>query len=204
MAAPQNKNISSLGLAALVLAAAMGWIVSEPQQAGADTSITEQLETYKVTGTNLRDVNRNMFAVSPITCKRMKCAGNCHYNISWKFKYDSDSDWCRMTVVNIKVILTYTMPEWVDYGGAEADLRQKWDLYYSNLLAHEKDHGKFAIEAGRMIDGELSVLKKRSCQELKEAAEALGHGRLRELNAKNEEYDLTTKHGRLQEALLHY
>ena len=70
------------------------------------------------------------------------------------------------------------------------------------MSEHEEGHAKLAREAARDIERTIGDLKRRSCQELIEAANEAGYGLLKQLKTSDEDYDAKTKHGVLQDAVL--
>ncbi len=106
--------------------------------------------------------------------------------------------------VTVTVRITTMMPRWVDYSKSPADMQRKWDTFYAHLAEHENGHAELAKEAARDIEREIGTLKRRSCQELREAANQKGSDILKQLKISNEEYDARTKHGILQDAILQY
>lgn len=169
----------------------------------AEPSITEQTLYYDVIGASIRDVNGEMFSGSPIVIKGKKYLAACYPDIKWRFTYDSDSDWCKIKSISVTARITYQMPRWTSYSKASSDLQAKWNSFYERLVEHEKGHGNLAQDTARAIERDIGNLKRRSCQELKEAANAAGSDLLKLLTTANEDYDNRTKHGVLQDAVLH-
>ena len=159
--------------------------------------------TYDVVGQSLRDINGQMFSGSPIIVKGKRHIASCHHNIAWRYTSAPDSDWCTVKTVSVAADITVTMPRWVDYASASSDMQEKWNTFYARLSEHEEGHAKFDREAARDIERGIGTAKRRSCQELKEAVAEIGYGILKRLDEANADYDARTKHGVLDDAILH-
>lgn len=171
--------------------------------AGAEVVVSEKTQLYDVTGQSLRDVRGQTFVVTPIRVNGKPYAAQCRHVIRWNYKYDSDNDWCMIKSVTVTVNITYTMPRWSGYSSASSDMQEKWNTYYARLTEHEEGHAKLAKEAASDIDREIGTARRRSCQELRQAVNEIGTGILKRLDDANEEFDAGTKHGHLQDAILH-
>jgi predicted secreted Zn-dependent protease len=187
----------------LFLSSVAAIIFASTQFAYVESAITEHRLFYDVTGQSLRDVNGQMFSGTPIIVEGKKRIAACYPDIRWQYKYESDSDWCMIKSVSVTVRILYRMPRWAGYSSASPEMKEKWDAFYARLDEHEQGHGKLAIEAARDIEREIGKLKRRSCQELKEAVNETGLGFLKQLDVSYKEYDARTKHGVLQDAVLH-
>ncbi len=176
-------------------------LIASPGFARA-VEITEQQEYYNVSGQSLREVNERMFFRSPVVSQGEKYAASCHPDITWQFKYTAGSDWCMITAASLTARITYTMPRWAGYSDASPEMQEKWNLFYARLFTHEEGHGRLAIEEVRKAEQEVAGLKRRSCQELKEAISEKEAEFLKQLTKLNAEYDARTEHGNLQNAVL--
>jgi predicted secreted Zn-dependent protease len=188
---------------AMVLFFVVAAVFGTMRFAGADPVITEQQKTYDVLGQSLRNLNGQMFSGSPIIIKGRRHIAACHHDIKWRYTFAAVSDWCVIKTVAVTANITVTMPRWVDYANASAEMQKKWDTFYARLSEHEEGHAQYAREAARDIEREIGITKRRSCQELKEAVSETGSGILKRLSATNAEYDARTKHGVLNDAILH-
>ncbi len=90
------------------------------------------------------------------------------------------------------------------YSKAAPEMQEKWNSFYARLTEHEEGHGRRAMEAARTIENEIGNLKRRSCQELREAVNETGITLLKQLAASNADYDDSTRHGVLDGAVLEF
>jgi predicted secreted Zn-dependent protease len=187
----------------MVLLSVTALLSASPQLVYAEPTITEQQKYYEVIGQSLKEVNGQMLSETPVIIDGKKHIASCRYDIRWQFKFEFDSDWCMIKSVSVKAAITYNMPQWTGYSSASSEMQKEWDSFYARLTEHEEGHGKHAIETARDIEHEISILKRRSCQELEEAANETGFGLLKLLRALDADYDTKTKHGVLTNAILH-
>jgi predicted secreted Zn-dependent protease len=196
-----RKKVFCLGMIYLVFVATI--LFATGLIASAEPAITEQRRYYDVTGQTLGDVNKRMLASSPIAEAGIKYRGRCDYHIDWQFTYASDSDWCAIKSVAVTISITYTMPRWIDYSSTSSSMQEKWNVFFTRLQEHEEGHANLAKDASRDIEREIGNMKRRSCQELNQAANESGHDLMRKLDAASDAYDARTNHGILQDAVLH-
>jgi len=187
----------------MVLFSAAAIVFALARFAGAEPVISEQQMTYDVIGKSLRDINGQMFSGSPIIVKGKRYLALCHHNIAWRYTTAADIDWCIVKTVSVTADITVTMPRWVDYSSASSGMQEKWNTFYARLSEHEEGHAKFDREAARDIEREIGNTKRRSCQELKEAVSEIGYGILKRLDETNADYDARTRHGVMDDAILH-
>jgi len=195
-----KKRTFRLGVVMVLFSAAI--VFASARSADADPKIREQQMTYDVIGRSLRDINGQMFSGSPIIIKGKRHIAECRHTIAWRYSLATDSDWCMVKTVTVIADIVVTMPRWVDYSEASSDMKEKWDTFYARLSEHEEGHAKFDREAASDIEREISTAKRRSCQELKEAVTEIGDGILKRLDETNAAYDVRTKHGVMNDAIL--
>jgi len=169
----------------------------------AEVVVKEETQYYDVTGQSLRDVRGQTFVVTPVLVNGRPYAAQCRHDIRWHYKYDSDADWCSIKSVTVTVNIKHTMPRWADYSSSSPDMQEKWNTYYARLSEHEEGHAKLAKEAANDIEQEIGTARRRSCQDLRQAVNEIGIGILKRLDEANKDFDASTKHGRLQDAILH-
>jgi predicted secreted Zn-dependent protease len=78
----------------------------------------------------------------------------------------------------------------------EADTLQRWNRYYTALIAHENGHRDFGVKAATEIEQALLNLEAReNCKRLEQDANAVGYEILNRYIADEKLYDIDTNHG---------
>jgi len=170
----------------------------------AVAEVTEafDLATYEVAQrageTLLGALNRH----SPIRRGGQVFHGYTRWNIRWNFRWDTNVQGrCAITEVKTALSVYMQLPALDE---STARRRTEFDDYLPALRLHEEGHRQIATQAARRIDQAIfSLQPMRSCQALETEANRRGYEILNAANAKDDAYDVDTKHGCTQGACLY-
>ncbi len=164
--------------------------------------VTEKYEYYEIRGNSEKELRDQM------------CRNGYTFNdgerydsvTSWRWKidygYDCTPRACTPDSFKVALVIIYRYPKWVHTDGAPQPLVDKWDGYMKNLITHEKGHRDMAVEAAAELSRAVAALPPAaSCAEFDREVRALGHERMKKLNADQKSYDETTGHGKTQGAV---
>lgn len=147
-------------------------------------SINTQINPYRVEGDNLKEVLKNIEKFGPKDHFGISRHAVAAWEIRWSWK-----NGIRDPKVTLKLSLTH--PAW-DGNCAE------WGRYMNELIAHEVNHLKFALETAKKVQSTIYSAKGLSEKELNFRLELL----LNENRKLDLQYDLDTKNGRTEGVFL--
>ncbi len=165
-------------------------------------AVSERYEYYEIKGTNEKELRSQM-------C-RNGCAldnGETYDSVTaWRWKlqygYDRRPGSCALDSFRVDLFITYRFPKWVQNGGVDRALVEKWENYQKRLAIHENGHRDLAVEAASGLSQIAAGLPPASsCAELDRQVRTLGRDRMEKLNADEKSYDDVTAHGRTQGAV---
>jgi len=164
--------------------------------------VTEKYEYYEIRGNSEKELRGQM------------CRNGCAFNdgekydsvTSWQWRliygYDRVPGACALDSFRVALEIKYRYPKWVRTGDAAQPLIDKWDGYMKNLITHENGHRDIAVEAAAELTRAVAAWPPAAtCAELDREMRALGHERMKKLNADEKGYDETTGHGKTQGAV---
>ena len=125
---------------------------------------------------------------------------------SWDIRYDYDVSYkdgrCSVKSVKTNVDIVYHLPRRVS-SKLLPELTMLWDGYLTRLKEHEFGHKDIAVKTAAEINQILSSLGDFSSQsELDEEANRRAEEKFRRLKEAQVEYDVETRHGETQGAVL--
>jgi predicted secreted Zn-dependent protease len=123
------------------------------------------------------------------------------WNVDWKFQSMTKPDGrCKIVRVDTQLSASIDLPRLI---GADESTEQRFETYLSALRTHELGHYAIGREAAAAIDARLHAMPEMAnCEALESAARDLGARTLGEYEAKGNQYDVETGHGRTQGAWL--
>ena len=73
--------------------------------------------------------------------------------------------WCRLSEPVVVLNLKFIYPKWPGYKRATPEVKAKWDKFYKELVAHEKEHGKIARAGAKQLDQAMRSVKVRDTRQ---------------------------------------
>ncbi|MGE0626443.1 MAG: DUF922 domain-containing protein [Hyphomicrobiaceae bacterium] len=178
-------------------------------RAPACTSNVELIETvryYDFFGSQRAEADRSLrrrLLVSHDFAGRVKrFAGQADWNIEWRTCLEPFGAGCRVSGLVATVRVGYTLPRWADRASASDQIGSRWDSYATNLLAHERGHGRIALETAHLIqEGVVGLQDAQNCDAVSTEATNVVNEAMRRGEVMQNEYDRVTGHGRRQGAV---
>ena len=124
--------------------------------------------------------------------------GATQLDISWDYQVVRSGTDCRMHTVEVRVIITTTLPRWLNLSAAPAALQEQWASFEDAVEQHENRHRDINLAGARDVLEKLKSIGPRSCVELAREAAARGEASLREHDDRNTEFDRDTRGGQTQ------
>ncbi|MDB4512091.1 DUF922 domain-containing Zn-dependent protease [Arenicella sp.] len=162
--------------------------------------IIEQTDYYPIVASNAEDLdvqlslhNRNGFNA------------DTRWTIQPRYGFIKGSDGCDIAKSNIKLTITYSMPEWTNKQDASTELQERWNIWYANLLGHEKNHGYNGRQAYNEIKQGLYLIQPASsCSQLTHAIKTMIERTLFKYSQEDKFYDQRTRHGASEGASIQF
>lgn len=176
----------------LVLLAAPGAAAAEPE-----------VTWYEVHGDTLREVGEWMDRHGPASADGRRFHGYTEWAVSWRYRYRPGRTGCAVTALETDLAVTMQLPRWHPGADASPAAIGEWARYSAALRAHEDGHAEIGASAAGAIRQELSALRNASgCEALAKELDARGMAIIEEHQAREREYDASTRHGATQGARL--
>ncbi len=174
----------------------LGASFAMPAQAKVERA--ERVSYYDVTGARLETVIIALDTKGPPDDSGERFHARTDARIDWNFSVRPVEEGCAIVGVTTRLGVTVIMPRLVS---SDPELQQEFEGYAVRLMAHETGHVDNARKTAGEVDAALAGLAPaRTCKEMKEKANSVGH-RVFESGAKRDvDYDHVTDHGRLQGA----
>ena len=168
----------------------------------AEPTIKETVSYYSVDGATAAEIRADINRRGPLSkVDGTRYAGLTNWRVSWNFSFRNGDRGCAITATTVSVDIEIQMPSLVKSASHSPELVRAFAEYSKNLLLHERGHAENGIDTGRRIEtGIRALAPKTGCDQLKEAANTLGHSLIKEGNRLDIEYDARTQHGRTQGA----
>ncbi|MET1078656.1 MAG: DUF922 domain-containing protein [Pseudomonas sp.] len=126
--------------------------------------------------------------------------GYTKWFVKWRYRWQQRSGRCQLTEVTTTLSGNITLPR---LQGGTPRQRREFERYFEALRGHELGHYGYGQTAARQIDDELSALQPTSnCKILESTANALAQELLDQQVALEKRYDIDTRHGATQGALV--
>ena len=154
---------------------------------------------YEVTGTTVEKLRDALKAGAP-RIDGKTWYGYAEWDVSWRYRYESQPSGCRMREVTVEFSSTLTLPEWDPPADADPGLVFQWTRYYEALKMHEEGHRIISAAAAREILNKLRLLRSMTCDDMSYLADQEGQRILDRCREENRAYDELTGHGRTQGA----
>ncbi|MEZ5870656.1 MAG: DUF922 domain-containing protein [Nitratireductor sp.] len=124
--------------------------------AQAEVKVSESTKYYSVSGRSGLELGKAMLVGGgkTIRLRHAIAATATKFNVSNPV-LAVENGRCKIKSLRVDLGLTYYYPKWNGRSRASAAVRKSWDVFYQELVKHEKTHGKIAIEYARKLENEL-------------------------------------------------
>lgn len=184
--------MTSAALCLLVLLASPGAAASEPE-----------VTWYDVHGDTLREVGEWMDRHGPAGADGRRFHGYTEWAVSWRYRYRPGRTGCAVSALETDLTVTIRLPRWHPGEDASPAAIREWERYSAALRAHEAGHADIGVSAAEAIRQALSTLSSASgCEALAKELDDRGMAIIEEHQAREREYDTSTRHGATQGARL--
>lgn len=165
-----------------------------------EVTVQEKTQYYSIHGLSNKQLLKEINAKGPYSEKlSRRVHATTFWKITWKISPLIREAKCSIGTAEVHVVVTFTMPNWVNEISGGDTLKKRWRQYYSALQDHENGHKQLAIDGAHEIDRKIMLLKPRpNCDALVKAANALGKRILVEIRQRNDDFDLTTNHDKIR------
>jgi len=164
--------------------------------------VNEKYEYYEVCGICEKDLQCDLKQKCITWNDGRKYDSVTNWNLKWNYGHTSESDSCRADTFTVTVDVVYKLPKWTPSQAAPSQLVDKWNNFTKNLMTHEKGHRDLAVAAAQELTRAVAELPPaRTCADLDKEIQALSREKMKSLNENEQEYDVTTDHGRKQGAV---
>ena len=170
--------------------------------AGAEPTIMINYDYYDIEGRTAPELREHMNSKGVAWTNGNIYDAFTDWDVRWSYRYRLTDGACSMKSVTTTLNLVFRLPRWINYAGASAALKKKWDGYMQSLRQHENGHKDFGIKAAIEIERSIAELEPAvTCDDLAESANELGRRIILEYAAKEREYDAQTNFGETQGAV---
>jgi len=157
---------------------------------------------YEVKGESPRELRHAMNEKRPKAPDGERHDALTLWNITWSYSWKKVDDKFAIYDPKIAVNIGTTLPKWLYPEQPDPEMMARWKSYIKILVAHENDHGKFALQAAKDLERLLTALgPQSSLDELKRLVDVTGQQVLTDCRTRNVKYDVDTDHGHRQGAL---
>ncbi len=174
-------------------------VVLCPFQTHAEPTISSKTQYYSIEGRDARTLRNQMTAKGPKgigSNSKRRFWAHTRWYVDWRFRYASRGSGCAITNVEVRVRTLFEMPRWKNAKGASAQLKQKWQTFYKNLDAHEKQHARHGIDAGHAVERAIkNMTDDKGCSSLYKRANDVASNTVGKYAQKDIDFDKATKHG---------
>lgn len=146
-------------IVSLILTAFVAGGVAESQ---ARVIVKEKTKFYKINGKNGQQIAASIDKRGP------KANGGMHAvaSVEWSFelknpKFAIVGNQCKITDVDVHVLLNYVYPKWTGYKRASKKLRERWDKFIKLVEQHEGKHAKIILAGSRGLERSLKRARGR-------------------------------------------
>jgi len=161
----------------------------------ASPKVNETTQYYSIYGETADELRHEMNTKSTIKQAGSNYDAYTSWYVNWRFNWKKSNGQCFMKNVKSTIEVKYTLPKWVNSNNAPVYLKKRWTHYYNALIAHEKGHKNFGINAAKEVESRLSTLSAKNCANLENKANSLGKNIIEKYTALEKDYDKSTNHG---------
>ncbi|WP_367990662.1 DUF922 domain-containing protein [Vibrio sp. NTOU-M3] len=154
------------------------------------SSVTENLHYYLIDPDSPEDIRHALN--NDTTVPRH---GRTDYNVAWKYTYAKSDGICSIATAEVNVNTKYVMPKLSLRSSANSDIKHKFDTYFDKLMAHERNHHNFGVQAAKEIEQLIFYWAPESCQTIGDSINGEAHRIINYYGEQDRIYDEETNHG---------
>lgn len=156
---------------------------------------------YDVTGTTAAELREAMLRHGLVAESGRPVYGRHRWRARWSYRGQHGIGTCALRDARVQLTLETTLPRWRAPADAPAALVAEWGDFVRALDAHEREHRRLSLEAGREIARALRTNAAGSCAVVGEQANAAARHVIEAYRGHNRAYDDSTRHGLTQGAV---
>jgi predicted secreted Zn-dependent protease len=162
----------------------------------AGVTVDARLQYYDISAASLAEIRQGMAREGPRASDGRVHSAVTRWHVSWKYQYQNPGvGGCELRQVHVRVSAIVTFPRWNPTAYPDSDLVAWWEQFNRGLAEHERGHALIAVDAGRQIVSALEGLSGGQCDALGIRANNIGSRLVSETIAKQDRYDLESRHG---------
>ncbi len=157
-------------LASIVAIAAVNLVIVTTIPSFAKVTINEKTKYYFVKGKSGKGLTRDLLIRGSRANRVRHAVATTAIDLKVQnLRFDRRKSKCRVKSVLVRLRLTYTYPKLRNRKRTSRRLKKNWDSYYSQIVKHEKTHGKIARSFARQAEKDIrksSTRKTANCRNL--------------------------------------
>lgn len=117
---------------------------------------------------------------------------------SWRYQtrwFNDAAGVCDPTTAEVVMTIVVTLPELATRDALDRRERERWDRYFAALIGHEHNHVRVAMAAAEQL--RTFMRSAPDCATMEAVQQQIGAS----IQAANDAYDETTRHGRTEGAV---
>ncbi len=173
-----------------------------PNAAPAGPSIDSHEQYYDITGSSVQQLRDAMRRSGPREREGAPGDALTVWNLEWAYRDRRTGSGCALRDVRVTLSVTTTLPRWAPRADEPARLVQAWRTFVERVKVHEAGHRAIAEQSARDLMAALVSLQEDSCKQLWDAAARTATRVVEAGRAKSRAYDVETRHGQTQGAVL--
>lgn len=169
----------------------------------AETIETVEHKYYVISPRTPYDIKHELIRNTPIRDRGGSFNGHTDWYVDWNYRSTSTPYGCRLSQVQTKVHVVYTLPMLSEYVTDPQTIRV-FNKFNAILTQHEKNHGNHGILAAREIDlGFKNIPPQQNCRYLSRYITDMGQSIVRTYIQKDRDYDRITNNGETEGAVIY-
>lgn len=152
---------------------------------------------YNLDAANPAALNRSILKQAPVGNAGRHALGRAVYHVSWQLDTLQQKEMCQLYGVKVKTQVDVLVPNWLQLSQMNAATQERWNGFMGSMLEYEAWHKDLVLATSDKIGKEIADLpQNRSCQLLRQQADALGRDQLEAARQQVRRYHTETANGR--------
>lgn len=165
-----------------------------------------QCRYYNISGRNYDELCKEIFdlkngkgSLNHVENKRYAACANKRYN--WNADFDEQKSYVRWKNIKVTVNVTLLFPLWYAPENADKAMVTRWEKFIEGVHIHECGHAQIYNDMLNDLKTTMENLKASNKEELKQQTSAAYNAFLDKVYTRDEQYEISTNHGKTQGAL---